>query len=339
MTQILNTLYIQTQGAYLRLEGDTVRVEVEKQLVKQIPLHHLGGISMFGNILVSPFLLHRCAQDGREIAWFSEGGRYQCRLSGPISGNVLLRQAQYRTRDSDGSSLHLSQKFVEAKLRNTRGILLRAVRERGETERLKYAVDEHESSIKALPHARSIDVVRGIEGNAAASYFAAFDDLLVSGEFSFDGRNRRPPRDPVNALLGFIYALLTTQCTAALEGVGLDPQVGFLHALRPGRSALALDLIEEFRAWWGDRLALALLNRKQLAPKHFEERPGGSVMLTEDGRKETIIAFQKRRQETVQHPLFKEPVEIGLLPHIQARLLARFIRNDIPEYLPFVGKQ
>lgn len=337
-SQLLNTLYVQTQGVYLRLEGDTLRIEQEKSVLRQIPLHHLGGLALFGNVLLSPFLLHRCAQDGRELTWFSESGRFQGRLSGPISGNVLLRRAQHQALESTSSSLYLAGRFVESKLRNTRLVLQRAVRERGETEALSQALYEHQSALRQLPQARTVDEVRGLEGNAASSYFAAFGDLLLSGEFRFDGRNKRPPRDPVNALLGFVYALLTTQCTAALEGVGLDPQVGFLHALRPGRNALALDLIEEFRAWWADRLVLSLLNRKQLAPKHFEERPGGAVSLGEEGRKLVIVAFQTRRHETMQHPLFKEPVPLGLLPHIQARLMARYLRGDLPEYPAFVGK-
>jgi CRISPR-associated protein Cas1 len=336
--QLLNTLYVQTQGAYLRLEGDTLRIEQEKNLLKQIPLHHLGGVSLFGNVLVSPFLLFRCGQDGREVAWFSENGRFQGRLAGPVSGNVMLRRAQHQALESPSKLLYLAQCFVESKLKNTRAIVQRAIRERGETEALNLAQYEHESSLRHLPQAKTLDEVRGLEGSAAAAYFAAFGDLLLSGEFGFDGRNKRPPRDPVNAVLSFCYALLTTQCAAALEGVGLDPQVGFLHALRPGRNALALDLIEEFRAWWADRLVLSLLNRKQLAPKHFEERPGGAVLLGEEGRKIVVVAFQTRRQETVQHPLFKEPVAVGLLPHIQARLLARYLRSDLPEYVPFVGK-
>lgn len=337
-SQLLNTLYVQTQGVYLRLEGETLKIEQEKTTFKQIPLHHLGGVSVFGNVLMSPFLIHRCAQDGREVAWFTENGRFQGRLAGPVSGNVLLRQAQHRAMESSSTSLYLSMRFVESKLRNTRLVVQRAIRERGETDALSLALYELESSLRHLPQARSLDEVRGLEGNAASSYFAAFGDLLLSGEFKFDGRNKRPPRDPVNALLGFVYALLTTQCVAALEGVGLDPQVGFLHALRPGRPALALDLIEEFRAWWADRLVLSLLNRKQLASKHFEERLGGAVLLTEEGRKETIVAFQKRRQETVQHPLFKEPIAVGFLPHVQARLMARYLRGDLLEYPAFIGK-
>lgn len=338
VSELLNTLYVQTQGVYLRLEGDTLRIQHEETTLRNVPLHHLGGLVVFGNVLISPFLLQRCAQEGIEVSWFTESGRFFGRLSGPVSGNVLLRQAQYRALDKPSTSLYLAGRFVEGKLRNSRVVLQRAVRERGETQVLARALAEHDAALRALPQARSLDEVRGIEGNAANAYFAAFGDLLLSEDFSFNGRNKRPPRDPVNALLGFVYALLLTQCTAALEGVGLDPQGGFLHALRPGRNALALDLMEEFRAWWADRLALALLNRKQLTRRHFEERPGGAVLLNEEGRKVVITAFQNRRQETVQHPLFKEPVPVGLLPHIQARLLARYLRGDLPEYPPFVAR-
>lgn len=337
-TELLNTLYIQTQGVYLRLESDTLRIQHEDVTLRHVPLHHLGGLALFGNVLVSPFLLHRCAEDGLEVTWFSESGRFQGRLAGPVSGNVLLRRAQYRALENPSTCLYLAARFVEGKLKNARLVLQRAVRERGETEALNQALFEHEAALRQLAQARTVDEVRGLEGQAASAYFAAFGDLLLSGEFRFEGRHKRPPRDPVNALLGFVYALLTTQCTAALEGVGLDPQVGFLHALRPGRNALALDLLEEFRAWWADRLVLSLLNRKQLSPQHFEERCGGAVLLNEEGRKAVIVAFQGRRQETVQHPFFKEPVPIGLLPHIQARLLARYLRGDLPEYPPFVGR-
>ncbi|MDW8481315.1 MAG: type I-C CRISPR-associated endonuclease Cas1c [Meiothermus sp.] len=337
-SELLNTLYVQTQGVYLRLEGDTLRIQHEDVTLRNVPLHHLGGLAVFGNVLISPFLLHRCAEEGLEVSWFTESGRFQGRLAGPVSGNVLLRRAQHKALDNPSSTLYLAGRFVEAKLKNCRLVLQRAVRERGETEALARALAEHEAALRMLPQARSVDEVRGLEGQAASAYFGAFGDLLLSGEFRFDGRNKRPPRDPVNALLGFLYALLTTQCTAALEGVGLDPQMGFLHALRPGRNALALDLVEEFRAWWADRLALSLINRKQMSLEHFEERPGGAVMLNEEGRKVVIVAFQNRRQETVQHPLFKEPVPVGLLPHVQARLLARYLRGDLPEYVPFVGR-
>lgn len=272
---LLNTLYVQTQGVYLRLEGDTLRIQHENVTLRNIPLHHLGGLALFGNVLVSPFLLHRCAEEGIEVSWFTKGGRFKGRLAGPVSGNVLLRLAQYRALENPNQTLYLAKHFVEGKLRNSRQVILRALRERGKTAILISALESHDLAIRLLPTAETVDDVRGLEGQAANAYFAAFDGFLLSSDFRFDGRNKRPPRDEVNALLSFLYALLTSQCTAALEGVGLDPQVGFLHALRPGRNALALDLMEEFRAWWADRLALSLLNRKQLSPKHFDNRPGG----------------------------------------------------------------
>ena len=335
---LLNTLYVQIQGAYLHLDHDTLKVEVEGESKLQVPLHHLGGIAVFGNVLLSPFLLHRCARDGREVAWFSEGGRFQACLAGPVSGNVLLRRAQHQALDLPERTLCLAQRFVEGKLRNTRIVIQRAIREREPTPVLEAAMAEQESALRNLHRASSLDEVRGLEGQAAASYFAAFGNLILAEEFSFDARVKRPPRDPVNALLSFLYSLLTIDCASALEGVGLDPQVGYLHALRPGRPALALDLAEEFRAWWIDRLALALLNRRQLNPKHFAERPGGAVHLDEEGRREVLIAYQKRKQEAVHHPAFKEAIPIGLIPHVQARLLARYMRGDLPEYVSFVGK-
>jgi len=338
ITQLLNTLFVQSQGAYLRLDHDTLKVEIDGQTKLQIPLHHLGGLALFGNVLISPFLLHRCAQDGRQVVWFTSKGEFQGRLVGPTSGNVLLRRAQHEALDDPKKTLSLAQRFVEAKAKNTRTVLQRAVRERPPTPLLLRALEEHKWVLKRLPQASSLDEVRGLEGQASAAYFAAFDDLILTEEFRFSGRTKRPPRDPVNALLSFLYALTINDCVAALEGVGLDPQIGYLHALRPGRPALALDLLEEFRAWWADRLALALLNRRQLASKHFEHRPGGAVFLNESGRRSVIEAYQRRKQETVRHPLVKDPVPIGLLPHLQARLLARYLRGDLPEYPPFLGK-
>jgi CRISPR-associated protein Cas1 len=335
---LLNTLYVQTQGSYLHLDHDTLKVEIEGELQLQVPLHHLGGIAVFGNVLLSPFLIHRCAQDGRGIAWFDTNGRFQARLSGPVSGNVLLRQAQHRALDSPEQTLYLARRFVEGKVRNTRVVVQRAIRERGATPALRAALAEQEGVLRKLAGASSLEMVRGLEGQAASTYLAAFGELILTEEFTFNARMKHPPRDPVNALLSFLYALLTIDCAAALEGVGLDPQIGYLHALRPGRPALALDLAEEFRAWWIDRLALTLLNRRQLSPKHFVERPGGAVHLNEQGRREVLVAYQKRKQEAVHLPIFKEAVPIGLIPHVQARLLARYIRGDLPEYPPFAGK-
>ncbi len=338
ITQLLNTLFVQSQGAYLRLDHDTLKVEIDGQTKLQIPLHHLGGLALFGNVLISPFLLHRCAQDGRQVVWFSATGEFQARLVGPTSGNVLLRRVQHQALDDPEKTLALARRFVEAKIRNARMVLQRAVRERSPTPTLEQALNTCRWALHRLPHAASLDEVRGLEGQVSAAYFAAFDDLLLTEEFRFSGRTKRPPRDPVNALLSFLYVLVINDCIAALEGVGLDPQIGYLHSLRPGRPALALDLLEEFRTWWADRLALALLNRRQLALKHFETRPGGAVYLNEAGRRVVLEAYQRRKQETVRHPLLRDPVPIGLLPHVQARLLARHLREDLPEYPPFVGK-
>lgn len=338
ITQLLNTLFVQTQGAYLRLDHDTLVVEIQGETRLQVPLHHLGGLALYGNVLISPFLLHRCAEDGRQVVWFTPQGEFRARLVGPTSGNVLLRQAQHRVLDDAEKAVYLARRFVEAKVKNARTVLQRAVRERSPNSRLLEAVEEHRMILKRLEGASSLDEVRGLEGQAAARYFGVFNELVVTDGFSFKGRTKRPPRDPVNALISFLYALLLNDCVAALEGVGLDPQIGYLHALRPGRPALALDLLEEFRAWWADRLALALLNRRQLSRKHFEFRPGGPVYLNESGRRIVIEAYQRRKQEMIRHPLIEDRIPIGLLPHLQARLLARYLRDDLREYLPFLGK-
>jgi len=336
--QLLNTLFVQSQGAYLRLDHDTLVIEVQGETRLQVPLHHLGGLALYGNVLISPFLLHRCAEDGRQVLWFTAQGEFRARLVGPTSGNVLLRRAQHRALDDLEKAVYLARRFVEAKVKNARTVLQRVVRERSPNSRLLEAVEEYRTILKRLEGASSLDEVRGLEGQAAARYFGVFNELVVTDEFSFKGRTKRPPRDPVNALISFLYALLLNDCVAALEGVGLDPQVGYLHALRPGRPALALDLLEEFRAWWADRLALALLNRRQLSRKHFETRPGGSVYLNESGRRIVIEAYQRRKQEMIRHPLIEDRIPIGLLPHLQARLLARYLRDDLREYLPFLGK-
>lgn len=337
--QLLNTLFVQTQSAYLRLDHDTVRIDADGGTIQRVPLHHLGGIVVFGNVLISPFLLHRCARDRRQVVWMSRSGRFQARLHGPISGNVLLRRVQHKASCDVARTRALAEAFVRGKLHGSRQVLLRTVREAEDAmpdvHRALRTVDQ---ALEALPEVADVDMVRGIEGQAAADYFRAFPELIRNEAFAFNGRNKRPPRDPVNAVLSFIYTLVRGDCASALEGVGLDPQVGFLHVLRPGRPALALDLMEEFRAWWADRLVLTLLNRKQLRPKHFEERPGGAVLLNEDGRRAVLTAYQKRKQDEVQHPLFKEPVPIGLIPYVQARLLARHLRGDLARYVSFTPK-
>jgi CRISPR-associated protein Cas1 len=340
-TQLLNTLYVQTQGAYLRLDGETLRVEVEKELRLQIPLHHLGALVVFGNVLLSPFLLKSCAEAGRAVVWLSSGGRFVGRLAGPVSGNVLLRRAQHEALADPRRTADVARQMVVGKVRAQRAVLARASREAkeaGTEDALRRAVGQLDQAAQLALAAPDVDTARGAEGQAAAVYFGVFDRLLIPGPLRFETRSRRPPRDAVNALLSFLYTVLRGDCTAALEGVGLDPQVGFLHVLRPGRPALALDLMEEFRPGMADRLALALVNRRQIGPQHFEPRPGGAVYLNEEGRRAVLTAIQKQKQATRPHRLFKEPVPLGLLPHVQARLLARHLRGDLPLYPPHRGR-
>ena len=338
-TQLLNTLYVQTQGTYLRLEGETLRVEVEQELKLQIPLHHLGALVVFGNVLLSPFLLKRCAEDGRAVVWLSRGGRFVGRLAGPVSGNVLLRQAQHEALADPARTTNVARAVVVGKIRAQKAVLMRAARDADEHEaEIRTAAEKLDRALAGARDAADVDAVRGEEGQAAAVYFDVFPHLLRPADMPFEGRSRRPPRDAVNALLSFLYTLVRGDCTAALESVGLDPQVGFLHVLRPGRPALALDLMEEFRPAVADRLALALVNRRQLTPAHFEPRPGGAVYLNEEGRRVLLTAYQERKQKPRRHRLFKEPVPWGLIPFVQARLLARHLRGDLPAYPPHRGR-
>ncbi len=335
----LNTLFVQTQGAYLHLDHETLKVEVEGQTRLQVPLHHLGGVAVFGQVMVSPFLIHKLAEEGKELVYYTQSGRFRARMQGPVSGNVLLRRAQHAALDDASQATDLARGFVVGKVRNARSILLRARRDDPNlAATLDPCVQELTYLQEAARRAPTLDELRGVEGMAAAQYFSRFASLVRIPEFPFSGRNRRPPRDPVNALLSFLYALLMNDVASALEGVGLDPQVGFLHALRPGRMALALDLMEEFRPWLADRLALSLINRRQLTRQDFDFRPGGAVLLNENGRKKVVVAYQKRKQEELSHPLFKRKLPVGLTWHVQARLLARRIRGDLETYVAFTPR-
>jgi len=343
MRQVLNTLFVMTQGSYLHLERDTLKLDVEKQTRLRVPMHHIGGIVLFGNVMVSPFALHRCAEDGRSVVMLTQQGRFKARLEGPQSGNVLLRRAQHQLLDDEVRSLELIRSFLAGKLQNCRAVLLRGAREAATQEnadRLTLAANNLAASLRALPQAGDADVLRGIEGQAAREYFDAFNALLRvnQDDFAMQGRNRRPPRDRINALLSFLYAMLTNDCVSAIESVGLDPQVGYLHVLRPGRPALALDLMEEFRPLLADRLVLTLINRQQVKPNDFEDRPGGSVQISDDARKAVVTAWQQRKQDEVQHTVLGQSVTIGLMPMIQARLMARFIRSESNEYIPFMPR-
>jgi CRISP-associated protein Cas1 len=343
MKQIENILYVQTQGSYLRLDHDTLIIEVEKEKTFQIPLHHLGGVVMFGNVLISPFLIHRCAEDGRDVVWLSQGGKFKGRLSGPTTGNVLLRRAQHEAVREASTTLAIARNFIAGKLQNTRQTLLRAAREtdnEDDAAALRKVADAHADTIRKLPTLKYLDELRGAEGDAASGYFSVFNKMIVTNKdtFIFSGRNRRPPLDPVNALLSFVYALIRNECVGACESVGLDPQMGFLHALRPGRPALALDLMEEFRACYADRLVLTLINRGQLSKDDFVNRPGGAVELTEAARKTVLTTYQKRKAEEVTHNVLERATPYALIPHVQARLLARHLRGDLPEYQPYLQR-
>lgn len=341
MHQLLNTLYITTEGAYLHLDHDTLKVEIEKETKLQVPIHHLGGIVCFGNIMVSPAAMARCAEDGRFMVLLDRNGRFKARVEGPVSGNVLLRSAQHEAMRDKTLTLNIAKNMVAGKIQNSRQITLRGARETQDEDNghiLKKTSDALANALSRLPYCEDLDQVRGIEGESARAYFSSFDCMVLEAreDFRLDGRNRRPPRDPMNALLSFLYALLMNDCVAGAEGVGLDPQMGFLHALRPGRAALALDLMEELRSVLADRLALTLINRRQIQKTHFIDRPGGAVHLNDDGRKEAVIAYQKRKQEEITHPLLNQKMPLGLIPHVQARLLARTLRGDMETYIPYL---
>lgn len=341
MIELLNTLYVTTQGSYIHLDHDTLRIEIEHETKLRVPLLHLGGVVCFGNVLVSPALIHRCAEDGRFLVWLSHFGTFKARMEGRLSGNVLLRRAQHLALSSPGQPLLIASAIVAAKLQNARNSLLRAGREAidaVDSERLRATAALLASGLPRLQSADTLDVVRGIEGEAARLYFSAFDAMIRvdRGVFALDGRSRRPPRNPMNAILSMLYAFVRSDCAAALEGVGLDPQVGYLHALRPGRPALALDLMEELRAPLADRLALSLVNRRQIQPTDFTSEIGGAVRLTDDARRKLIGAYQTRKQELVRHRLLNKQVPFGLVPHVQARLFARCVRGDMDVYVPYV---
>ncbi|OGQ95104.1 MAG: subtype I-C CRISPR-associated endonuclease Cas1 [Deltaproteobacteria bacterium RIFOXYD12_FULL_57_12] len=343
MRHLLNTLYVTTQGAYLARDGETVAVRVERETRLRVPLHTLGGIVCFGQVSCSPPLMQLCAERGVRISFLSEYGKFWARVEGPVSGNVLLRREQYRWSDDSDKSAGIARAVVMAKVANCRTVLLRALRDHagiaGGAE-VKAAADSLERSLAMLQQPLALDSVRGIEGDTARQYFAVFDHLIVAQkkDFFFRERTRRPPLDTMNALLSFLYTLLAHDVRSALETVGLDPAVGYLHRDRPGRPSLALDLMEELRPVLADRLALSLVNRQQIKGKGFITTESGAVMMDDATRKELLVAYQKRKQEELQHPFINEKVALGLLPFVQAMLLSRYLRGDLDGYPPFFWK-
>lgn len=346
--QLLNSLYVTTPDAYLHLDNDTLRIEVQRETRLRVPLHHLSAVVCFGHVMVSPILMHRLADEGKALVLLDDHGRFKARLEGPVSGNVLLRQAQHRRSLEDPASadfrLTVAKSCIAGKLRNCRQVLLRGAREDGRAAdgaELADTAEEFARALARLEHAADLDAVRGIEGDAAKRYFAVLGLLVrpaARADFAPNGRTRRPPLDRMNALLSFFYSMLMNDCRSAVESVGLDPQLGFLHAVRPGRAALALDLMEEFRPLLADRLALTLVNRRQIDACDFVVRPGGAVTLHDTARKRAVIAYQERKQETLTHSLLGTSIPMGLAPFVQARVLARVVRDDAEVYLPFIPK-
>ena len=343
MKKLLNTLFVSTQGAYLSKEGLSVLVNIEGETRLRLPIHTICGIACFGNVGVSPYLLDLCAKNNVHVSLFSIYGRFLARIQGPVSGNVLLRRAQYRRADNENESSKVAYSVLIGKIANSKMVLQRALRDHSEKmdmNAVRASVRELAHIVRRLDKSKEVDFLRGLEGDAARIYFGEFNNLITNKEsgFIFKERSRRPPLDPVNALLSFLYTLLVHDVCSALEGVGLDPAVGFLHKDRPGRPSLALDLMEEFRPGLADRVALSLINRKQIRIGGFAVSKNGSVLMDESTRKSVIVAWQKRKQEEVIHPFLNKKMPFGLVIHTQARLLAKHIRGELDGYPPFCFK-
>lgn len=343
MKKLQNTLYVSTQGTYLSKDGECVLVKIDQEEKSRIPIHILEGIVCFGQISASPYLLSFCAEKGVAVTFLSQYGRFLCSVQGPVRGNVLLRRSQYRAADDPVRSASLARSFLIGKIGNARIALSRVVRdhpEKVDVDALKEVQRLLAGCVKRLKCESNLERIRGIEGDAAKMYFEVFNHAITSQEknFQFNGRNRRPPLDRVNCLLSFFYTLLTHDIRSALETVGLDPAVGFLHKDRPGRPSLALDMLEEFRVFMADRLTLTVINRGQIKGKDFEISESGAVLLKNDARKEMLVAYQNRKSEEIIHPFLQEKMPVGLLWHMQALLLARHIRGDIDAYPPFVWR-
>lgn len=337
MRKLLNTLHVMTQGAYLHRDGETVSVKVGDELKLRVPVHTLEGLVCWGRVSCSPPLLSLCCEHGVGISYLTEQGRFLARVHGPVSGNVLLRRQQYRLCDGNEGALPTVRMIVTAKIANSRTVLLRGARESSapeNVERLRSAAQRLQWVGLDSSRAESVDIARGHEGLAGQEYFSAFD-AMIGGDreaFHFRGRSRRPPMDRTNALLSFVYALLRHDIASALETVGLDPAVGFLHADRPGRPSLALDIMEELRAPLADRLVLSMINRRQVQAAGFTVQDGGGTLLEEAARKQVVAAWQMRKQEEIEHPFLGERIPLGLIPYTQALLLARHIRGGLDAY-------
>ncbi|MCR5394261.1 MAG: type I-C CRISPR-associated endonuclease Cas1c [Bacteroidales bacterium] len=340
MRKLLNTLYITTPESYIYKDGDNVVISLNQQEIFRIPIINIEGIVTFGYMGASPGLMKLCADHGVALTFLSPHGHFIGRFQGSVQGNVLLRKRQYQVSEDDSYCLNISRVFIAGKVQNYRNILMRFLRDYGPDKDVEAATIRHEVLKKNILEASNMDELRGMEGDAANVYFGVLNHLMITQKnpFVFSGRNRHPPRDPVNALLSFVYTLLAHECTAALESVGLDPYVGLMHTLRPGRTSLALDLMEELRAYLGDRLVLSLINRKQISSTDFLSQGTDGVVMTDDARKTVLTTWQNRKKELFTHPYLNEKIPIGLLPYVQAKLLSKYIRQDLDDYPVFLIK-
>lgn len=343
MKKMLNTLYITNPSMYLSLDGENVVILLDNKAVSRVPLHNIESIVAFGYLGISPALMGKCAECGIAVNFMTMHGKFLASVEGEISGNVHLRREQYRIADSEERSVEISRNIIAAKIYNSKWILQRALRDHEmsiDAEAVRKVSDDLTNMSQYARKCSETDTLRGIEGRAAASYFSVFDMMILRQreDFSFNGRNRRPPLDNVNAMLSFVYALLGNMCSSALSSVGLDPYVGFFHTDRSGRRSLALDLMEEFRGVMADRFVLKMINKQIINAKDFIVKENGAVIATDDGRKKILNEWQNRKKETITHPFLGEKMEWGLAPYAQALLLARYIRGDLDEYPPFMWK-
>lgn len=343
MKKLLNTLYVTSENSYLGLDGENVVIYDKEGELGRLPLHNLEEIVSFGYRGTSPALMGACAERNVSLCFLSPQGIFLARVSGKTKGNVILREQQYMTFLDEQKSMEIAKNTILGKIHNGRWVLERATRDHSmqiDMEKVKYACGELKNSLEFVKNSQSKDQLRGFEGEAAKIYFSVFDELILQQkkDFSFHGRNKRPPLDNVNVLLSFVYTLLTNTITSALETVGLDPYVGFLHTERPGRVSLALDLIEELRPVLADRFVLSLINRKMVSKKNFTRKENGAVLMDDDARKIVLTEWQNKKKETLTHPFLKEKVEWGMVPYVQAMLLARYLRGDLDGYPPFLWK-
>lgn len=343
MQRFLNTLYITTQKTYLHKKGDAIEVIVDDKTVATIPMINLDSIVCFGNIYVSPFLLGSAPEHNITISFLSETGKFLARVQGPVAGNVLLRKAQYRVSDDKDKSALVAKYFITGKIANQKTVLQRAIRDhkdKVDVESLRIAIKFLERNLDKIQRENDLDRLRGIEGDSAETYFSVFDELITSQkkDFKFEGRNRRPPLDNVNAMLSYVYTLLYHDMISACEVVGLDPAVGFMHRDRPGRLSLALDLMEEFRPFFADRLVLSLINRNEVNENQFEKTASGAVLMNEEARKTVINAYQTKKSAVLNHPYVEKKMHLAILFQTQVRLLARYLRGDIDGYPVYIWK-